>query len=134
MSQNSITRAPNITGGCEHLVVDVFHLDRESYLKNWRENKLKNLRGILFIDRIQTYITRLTDIIGLVVLIIVPFLILIKRNNKSDIIFLYTLSLIYVVLVSLGAGYDTRLFIIFNYLQFLQIGLLIAWKRLQEER
>jgi hypothetical protein len=129
-NQMSVINEPNLVDGCETLVREVFRLEPIDYLKLWKENKRDKSFALSLIFRLELWITRLANTIALLVFVCIPFLIVWRRICNMKLLFLYSIGLIYFIIVALVGTYDTRFYIISNYFVLLTIGAMISSARL----
>lgn len=112
-------------GGCFSFVSDVFGESDQEYLKNWHTNAEKHTSIFSFLDGFSNAYLRIIDPFLLVSLLF-PIGIYCMKKFDLDLIFLHSFTLLYLFLISLGAAYAARYYILFNYLAFLLLSKVIS--------
>ena len=112
-------------GGCFSFVSDVFGESDQEYLKNWHTNAEKHTSIFNFLDGFSKVYLRIIDTFLLLSLLF-PIGIYCMKKCDLDLIFLHSITLFYLFLISLGATYDARYYILFNYLAFLLLSKIIS--------
>ncbi|MEK6280894.1 MAG: hypothetical protein AABN95_11120 [Acidobacteriota bacterium] len=112
-------------GGCFSLVSDVFGESNQEYLKNWRTNAEKHASIFSFLDSFSNAYLRIINPFLLLSLLF-PIGIYCMKKFDLDLIFLHPITLFYLFLISLGAAYTARYYVLFNYLAFLLLSKVIS--------
>lgn len=127
--QISIGKPVHIEGWCGQFISNILNIDKESYTRGSHLN-LENNKFVKIISFMQLNIGKITNwIIAILFLILIPFYAIYKKIISSEFIFLYIISAVYIFIISLGSYFDSRYYIIFNYLVLLSACSLIAIKK-----
>jgi hypothetical protein len=116
---------PHLGRGCEKLVSRLFFLDGNTYMEMWEKNKINNYEALNLIARLELFIAAATHILVIFAFCLLPICFIRRRSLNAESIFLYVISLIYLILFSLGNGYDARFSVIFNYCISLSLAILV---------
>lgn len=120
-----VLQPPHLGRGCDRLVSRLFFLDPNTYMKMWEQNKINNYEVLNLIGRLEFFIATATHILVLLTFCLLPICFIRRKSFNAESFFLYVISLIYLILFSLGNGYDARFSVIFNYCIFLSLGILV---------
>jgi hypothetical protein len=120
-----VLHPPHLGRGCEKLVSRLFFLDGNTYMEMWEKNKINNYEVLNLIGRLELFIATATHILVILNFCLLPICFIRQKSFNVESIFLYLISLIYLILFSLGNGYDARFSVIFNYCIFLSCGILL---------
>lgn len=120
-----VLHPPHLGRGCEKLVSRLFFLDGNTYMEMWEKNKINNYEVLNLIGRLELFIATATHILIILTFCLLPICFIRQKSFNAESIFLYTISFIYLILFSLGNGYDARFSVIFNYCMFLSLGILV---------
>jgi len=120
-----VLQPPPLVGGCEKLVSRLFSLDQNRYMEMWVKNKVDNYEMLHLIDRLEFFIAAPTHFLIIIAFCFLPICFIRREFFNIESIFLYIISLIYLILFSLGNGYDARFSVVFNYCIFLSLGILV---------
>lgn len=116
--------------GCEQFAPRILNMDLKNYEKGWSLHQQNNKFSINLISFMQLNIGKITNwIIAILFLILIPFYAIYKKIISSEFIFLYMISAVYVFIISLGSYFDSRYYIIFNYLILLSACSLMVIKK-----
>jgi hypothetical protein len=128
--QMSIKAPPELHSQCDSFIISYLNMSPEKYTESWYLTQQNNKWSIDLIYFMQYQLTKITNwIIILLFLVFIPLYALYKRVLSADFVFLYAITMYYLLTISFGSIYDNRYYVIFNYLVVLTTSALLFLKK-----
>jgi 4-amino-4-deoxy-L-arabinose transferase-like glycosyltransferase len=128
--QMSIKVLAELHSHCDTFIPAYLNMTLDKYTEGWYLNQQNNKWNIDIIAYMQYRLTKTTDwIIIILFFLFIPLYALYRRVLSSDFVFLYAITLLYLLMISFGSIYDNRYYVIFNYLVLLTTSSILFLKK-----